>query len=54
MPGRPSSLCTEIGSLLLPVCAPRDATLAATLIAHGTTVGYGTPLFELEPFGEAG
>lgn len=44
----------QIGSLLLPVRAPRDATVAAALVAHGTTVGYGTPLIELQPLVEAG
>ena len=42
----------QIGPLLLPVCAARAATVVATLVAHGMTVGYGTPLIELEP--EAG
>jgi acetyl-CoA carboxylase biotin carboxyl carrier protein len=41
----------QIGSLLLPVCAARDATVAATLVAHGITVGYGTPLIELDEAG---
>lgn len=44
----------RIGSLLLPVCAPRAAMVATTLVAHGTLVGYGTPLIELEPLVEAG
>ena len=44
----------QIGSLLLPVHAPRDGTLRATLVAHGTAVGYGTPLVELDPLDEAG
>jgi acetyl-CoA carboxylase biotin carboxyl carrier protein len=43
----------QIGSLLLPVCAPKDATVAGILVAHGTAVGYGTPLVELEPPVEA-
>jgi acetyl-CoA carboxylase biotin carboxyl carrier protein len=39
----------QIGALLLPVCAPQGAIVRAVLAAPGTTVGYGTPLFELEP-----
>ena len=38
----------QIGCLLLPVTAPQDATLTGTLVAHGQTVGFGTPLFELQ------
>lgn len=37
----------QIGLLLLPVTAPGDATVQELLVAHGTTVGYGTPLVSL-------
>ena len=37
----------QIGPLLLPVPAPADATVLELLVAHGTTVGYGTPLVAL-------
>jgi acetyl-CoA carboxylase biotin carboxyl carrier protein len=46
--GQPLGLL-QIGSLLLPVTAPKDATVVGTLVAHGETVGFATPLFELEP-----
>lgn len=39
----------QIGALLLPVAAPRAAVVADLRAAHGATVGYGTPLVELEP-----
>jgi len=39
----------QIGALLLPVPAPRPAVVAGLRVAHGTTVGYGTPLVDLEP-----
>lgn len=39
----------QIGALLLPVAAPHDGIVAGTLVAHGTSVGYGTPLVELQP-----
>lgn len=39
----------QIGALLLPVTAPRAAVVAGLLVAHGATVGYGTPLVELAP-----
>ena len=38
----------QIGCLLLPVTAPRAATVTGTLVAHGQTVGFGAPLIELE------
>jgi len=44
----------RIGALLLPVTAPKDATVAGTLVAHGETVGFGTPLVELQPIAEGG
>jgi biotin carboxyl carrier protein len=31
----------------LPVAAPRAAVVAGVRVAHGTVVGYGTPLVEL-------
>lgn len=39
----------QIGLLLLPVPSPADATVHELLAAHGTTVGYGTPLLALWP-----
>jgi len=39
----------QIGALLLPVTAPHDGTVIATLVTHGTAVGYGTPLLQLQP-----
>ncbi|WP_271621512.1 hypothetical protein [Bradyrhizobium sp. CCBAU 51745] len=39
----------QIGSLLLAVPAPRAGTLTDVLVAHGAIVGYGTPLFALQP-----
>ena len=50
--GQPLGLL-QIGSLLLPVVATQDATLIGALVAHGETVGFGTPLIELEPLHEA-
>jgi len=47
--GEPIGLL-QIGALLLPVCAPANATVGAVLVASGTLVGYGTPLFDLEPW----
>jgi acetyl-CoA carboxylase biotin carboxyl carrier protein len=43
----------QIGTLLLPVNAPKDATVIGALVAHGESVGFGTPLVELEPLDEA-
>ncbi|MEZ2143305.1 biotin/lipoyl-containing protein [Bradyrhizobium sp. DN5] len=44
----------QIGPLLLPVPAPRAGMVTDVLIAHGTVVGYGAPLFVLRPIkGEA-
>lgn len=37
----------QIGLLLLSVPAPADATVHELLVAHGTLVGYGTPLVVL-------
>ncbi|MGY8630979.1 biotin/lipoyl-containing protein [Bradyrhizobium sp. 14AA] len=39
----------QIGPLLLAVPAPRAGTVTDVLVAHGTIVGYGTPLFVLQP-----
>ena len=39
----------QIGALLLPVPAPQDGRVAGVWVAHGTPVGYGTPLVELHP-----
>jgi acetyl-CoA carboxylase biotin carboxyl carrier protein len=50
--GQPLGLL-QIGALLLPVVATQDATLIGSLVADGESVGFGTPLFELEPFDEA-
>jgi hypothetical protein len=43
----------QIGSLLLSVTAPKDATVIGARVAHGETVGFATPLVELEPLVEA-
>jgi acetyl-CoA carboxylase biotin carboxyl carrier protein len=37
----------QIGALLLPVTAPAEGVVHAMLVAHGATLGYGTPLVEL-------
>ncbi|MFM0055444.1 acetyl-CoA carboxylase biotin carboxyl carrier protein subunit [Paraburkholderia phytofirmans] len=39
----------QIAQLCVPVTAPIDGVVTRTLAAHGTTVGYGTPLLELSP-----
>jgi acetyl-CoA carboxylase biotin carboxyl carrier protein len=39
----------RIGPLLVPVIAPRDGIVGATLVAHETAVGFGTGLVELHP-----
>ncbi len=39
----------QIGALLLPVCAPQASTVTGLRVAHGTAVGYGTPLVDLVP-----
>jgi acetyl-CoA carboxylase biotin carboxyl carrier protein len=39
----------QIGALLLPVPAPQAATVIGMRVAHGATVGYGTPLVDLDP-----
>ena len=37
----------QIGALLLPIEAPRDATVAGLLVQHGALVGYGSEIIEL-------
>jgi len=39
----------QIGALLLPVRSPCDGVVVGTLVAHGTTVGYGERLVALQP-----
>lgn len=39
----------QIGALLLAVAAPQAGVVASVLVAHGSAVGYGTPLLELQP-----
>ncbi|UUZ69059.1 acetyl-CoA carboxylase biotin carboxyl carrier protein subunit [Polaromonas sp. P2-4] len=39
----------QIGALLLPVAAPQAGVVASMLKAHGSLVGYGTALVELQP-----
>ncbi|MGY3238457.1 acetyl-CoA carboxylase biotin carboxyl carrier protein [Bradyrhizobium sp. USDA 4472] len=41
----------QIGPLLLAVAAPLSGMVTDVLIAHGTVVGYGEPLFLLRPIG---
>ncbi|MEP6720461.1 MAG: acetyl-CoA carboxylase biotin carboxyl carrier protein subunit [Variovorax sp.] len=48
--GQPVGLL-QIGPLLLPVAAPLAGVIAAVCVAAGSTVGYGTALVELQPFG---
>ncbi len=42
----------QVGPLLMPVPAPVTGTVTDVLARHGAVVGYGMPLFELQPFGE--
>jgi len=46
--GQPVGLL-QIGALLLPLCAPGAGTVTGLRVAHGTAVGYGTPLVDLAP-----
>ncbi|MEP6876473.1 MAG: acetyl-CoA carboxylase biotin carboxyl carrier protein subunit [Burkholderiales bacterium] len=46
--GQPVGLL-QIGALLLSICAPQAATVTGLRVAHGTAVGYGTPLVDLVP-----
>jgi len=39
----------QIGALLLPVPAPQHAIVRSVRAVPGTPVGFGTPLFELDP-----
>ena len=39
----------QIAHLCLPVAAPLGGVVTQPLVAHGATVGYGTPLFEISP-----
>jgi acetyl-CoA carboxylase biotin carboxyl carrier protein len=39
----------QVGPLLLPVVAPLAGMVTDVLARHGTIVGYGAPLFELQP-----
>ncbi|AUT64479.1 acetyl-CoA carboxylase biotin carboxyl carrier protein [Paraburkholderia terrae] len=39
----------QIAQLCMPVVASTAGVLTRTLAAHGATVGYGTPLFEIVP-----
>ncbi|MFM0549615.1 acetyl-CoA carboxylase biotin carboxyl carrier protein subunit [Paraburkholderia sediminicola] len=39
----------QIAQLCIPLVAPVNGVVTRTLAAHGTTVGYGTPLLELSP-----
>lgn len=41
----------QVGPLLMPVLAPLTATATDVLVRPGTVVGYGTPLFNLQPIG---
>lgn len=41
--------CLQVGALLLPVRAPRTGIVAARLAEPGALVGYGAPLFRLQP-----
>jgi acetyl-CoA carboxylase biotin carboxyl carrier protein len=43
----------QIGALLLPVASPCDGVVAAMLLEHGTTAGYGERLVELHPLAGA-
>ncbi|TKC87946.1 hypothetical protein FAZ69_16945 [Trinickia terrae] len=39
----------QIAQLCLPVAASTAGVVRQRLVAHGATVGYGTPLFEIAP-----
>jgi acetyl-CoA carboxylase biotin carboxyl carrier protein len=41
----------QVGPLLTPVPAPRAGIVTDVLVEHGQIVGYGTPLFEMQPIG---
>ncbi len=44
----------RVGGLLLPVVAPANGVLLRFHAAHGTTVGWGTPLADLQPATRSG
>lgn len=41
----------RVGPLLTAIVAPQDGVVLEVLAAHGRLVGYGAPLFELDPDG---
>lgn len=41
--------CLQVGALLMPVRAPGAGIVAERMAEPGTLVGYGTPLFRLQP-----
>jgi len=41
----------RVGSLLTAILSPTDGVVIAMLAEPGSVVGYGTPLFEVEPTG---
>jgi acetyl-CoA carboxylase biotin carboxyl carrier protein len=41
----------QVGPLLTPVSAPQAGTVTDVFVEHGKVVGYGTPLFALQPIG---
>jgi len=41
----------QVGCLLTSVSAPQRGMVTDVLVEHGKVVGYGTPLFELQPIG---
>ena len=41
----------QVGALLMAVRSPQHASVTDILAKHGQVVGYGTPLFELQPIG---
>jgi acetyl-CoA carboxylase biotin carboxyl carrier protein len=43
----------QIGALLLPVTSPCDGVVAAILLEHGATAGYGARLVEIHPIAAA-
>ena len=38
----------QVGPLLTPVASPQAGTVVEVLVEHGTVVGYGEPLFQLQ------
>ena len=39
----------QVGPLLMAVSAPQPGVVTDVLVTHGTVVGYGAPLFALQP-----